>query len=58
MRGVVTREDRHLLAPLPREDLEKTASLHMMKAVFICETLFSWSQGPLPSLRVKPRSEN
>ncbi|KAL0336584.1 UNVERIFIED_CONTAM: hypothetical protein Sradi_4870300 [Sesamum radiatum] len=33
MRGVVTPKDRLLLAPLPREDLEKSASLHMMKEI-------------------------
>ncbi|KAL0291559.1 UNVERIFIED_CONTAM: hypothetical protein Scaly_2632000 [Sesamum calycinum] len=31
MRGVVTPKNRLLFAPLPREDLEKSVSLHMMK---------------------------
>ncbi|KAL0288350.1 UNVERIFIED_CONTAM: hypothetical protein Sangu_2662600 [Sesamum angustifolium] len=48
MKGVVIPEDRRLLAPLPRKDLEQSASSHMMKAVFACEALFSRSQGPAP----------
>ncbi|KAL0402485.1 UNVERIFIED_CONTAM: hypothetical protein Slati_4278400 [Sesamum latifolium] len=32
MRGPVTLEDRRLLAPLPREDLEKKVVLYLMKA--------------------------
>ncbi|KAL0463288.1 UNVERIFIED_CONTAM: hypothetical protein Slati_0216400 [Sesamum latifolium] len=31
MRGVVTLEDRHILAPLTREDLERKAALYLMK---------------------------
>ncbi|KAL0307361.1 UNVERIFIED_CONTAM: hypothetical protein Sangu_3034400 [Sesamum angustifolium] len=40
MRGVVTLKDRRLLTPLPREDLEKTASLHIMKVDFGVRYLF------------------
>ncbi|KAL0315304.1 UNVERIFIED_CONTAM: hypothetical protein Sradi_5408600 [Sesamum radiatum] len=31
IRGVVAPGDRHLLAPLPREDLERLTSLYMLK---------------------------
>ncbi|KAL0411661.1 UNVERIFIED_CONTAM: hypothetical protein Slati_3755800 [Sesamum latifolium] len=31
MRGVVTSKDRHLLTPLPREDLEQKAGAYLMK---------------------------
>ncbi|KAK4406597.1 hypothetical protein Sango_0666200 [Sesamum angolense] len=48
MRGVLTPEDRCFLAHWPRENLEKVASLHMMKAVFVCDALFSRSQATSP----------
>ncbi|KAL0319858.1 UNVERIFIED_CONTAM: hypothetical protein Sradi_5247300 [Sesamum radiatum] len=33
MRGVVTHEDRRLLAPLGRENLERKAVLHLLKVI-------------------------
>ncbi|KAL0381887.1 UNVERIFIED_CONTAM: hypothetical protein Slati_4549000 [Sesamum latifolium] len=45
MRGIMTPEDRRLLAPLGREDLERKVALHLLKGLAACETLFPVSRG-------------
>ncbi|KAL0453584.1 UNVERIFIED_CONTAM: hypothetical protein Slati_1336500 [Sesamum latifolium] len=50
MWGVVTPEDRRLLAPLGREDLERKAALHLLKGMAACDTVFSRYQGMPPAV--------
>ncbi|KAL0445709.1 UNVERIFIED_CONTAM: hypothetical protein Slati_1698800 [Sesamum latifolium] len=47
MRWVVIPEDRRLLAPLAREDLERKTALYLLKGIAACETLFARYQGSL-----------
>ncbi|KAL0430672.1 UNVERIFIED_CONTAM: hypothetical protein Sradi_0693200 [Sesamum radiatum] len=39
MRGVVTPEDQHLLAPLGREDLERKTALYLLRAKKVSDEL-------------------
>ncbi|KAL0411955.1 UNVERIFIED_CONTAM: hypothetical protein Slati_3785200 [Sesamum latifolium] len=48
--GVVIPEDRRLLAPLPRENLERKVALYLMKGISVCGTLFSRYQRVPPAL--------
>ncbi|KAL0277991.1 UNVERIFIED_CONTAM: hypothetical protein Sradi_7306000 [Sesamum radiatum] len=55
MKGVVTPEDRRLLNPLGREDLERNAALFLLKGMAACEVLFSRYQGCRLPTRGRPR---